>query len=85
VNEHFPFGLAAGVGGYFYQQLTNDHGSGDQFGAFRGRVAAVGPVLGYTLKVGAQGVDFSARWFHEFDVEHRIRGDAIYASLSFPL
>ncbi len=84
MNEHFPFGLAASVGGYFYQQLRNDHGSGDQFGAFRGPEVAVGPLLSYTLKAGAQEADFSARWFHEFDVEHRVRGDAIYAFLSFP-
>jgi hypothetical protein len=61
VNEHLLFGLATGVGGYFLQQVTNDHGSGDQFGAFRGRVAAVGPLLGYALKAGAQEVDFSVR------------------------
>jgi hypothetical protein len=85
VNEHFPFGLAAGVGGYFLQQVMDDHGSGDQFGAFRGRVAAVGPLLGYALKVGAQEVDFSARWFHEFDVQNRVRGDLIFASFSFRL
>ena len=24
LNQHFPFGLAAGVGGYFYQQITGD-------------------------------------------------------------
>jgi hypothetical protein len=85
LNQHFPFGLAAGVGGYFYQQVTNDHGSGDQFGAFRGRVAAVGPLLSYALKAGAQEVDFSARWFHEFAVQNRVRADLIYASFSFPL
>ncbi|MGB6177116.1 MAG: transporter [Methylocella sp.] len=85
LNQHFPFGLAAGVGGYFDQQVTNDHGSGDQFGPFRGRVAAVGPLLGYTLKAGAQEVDFSARWFHEFAVQNRVPGDLIYASLSFRL
>ena len=85
VNEHFPFGLAAGVGGYFYQQVTDDHGSGDKLGAFRGRVAAVGPLLSYALKVGAQEVDFSARWFHEFAVQNRVRGDLIYAGLSFRL
>jgi hypothetical protein len=85
VNQHFPLGLSAGVGGYFYQQVTNDYGSGDQFGAFRGRVAAVGPLLGYALKAGAQEVDFSARWFHEFDVQNRVRGDLIYASFSFRL
>ena len=85
VNQHFPLGLAAGVGGYFEQQVTNDQGSGDQLGAFRGRVAAVGPLLSYALKVGAQEVDFSARWFHDFAVQNRVRGDLIYASFSFPL
>jgi hypothetical protein len=84
-NEHLPLGLAAGVGGYFIQQVTNDHGSGDQFGAFRGRVAAVGPLLSYALKAGAQEVDFSARWFHEFATQNRVRADLIYASFSFPL
>jgi hypothetical protein len=58
VNQHFPFGLAAGVSGFFYQQVTDDHGSGAQLGAFRGRVAAVGPLLSYALKAGAQEVDF---------------------------
>ncbi|MGH6937061.1 MAG: SphA family protein [Methylocella sp.] len=85
VNQHFPFGLAAGVGGYFYQQVTDDHGSGAIFGAFRGRVAAVGPLLSYTLKAGAQEVHFSARWFHDFAVQNRFRGDLIYAGLSFRL
>jgi hypothetical protein len=85
LNQHFPFGLAAGVGGYFYQQVTDDHGSGDQLGAFRGRVAAVGPLLGYALKAGAQEVDFSARWFHEFAVQNRVPGDLIYAGFSFRL
>jgi hypothetical protein len=85
VNQHFPFGLAAGVGGYFYQQVTDDHGSGARFGAFRGRVAAVGPLLSYALKAGAQEVDFSARWFHDFAVQNRFRGDLIYAGLSFRL
>jgi len=85
VNQHFPFGLAAGVGGYFYQQVTDDHGSGAIFGPFRGRVAAVGPLLSYTLKAGAQEVHFSARWFHEFAAQNRFRGDLIYAGLSFRL
>jgi hypothetical protein len=85
LNQHFPFGLAAGVGGYFYQQLTNDYGPGDTVGSFKGRVAAVGPLLSYSFKVDAQEVDLSARWFHEFAVENRTQGDLIYASLSFRL
>ncbi len=85
VNQHFPFGLAAGVGGYFYQQVTDDHGSGAIFGPFRGRVAAVGPLLSYALKAVAQEVHFNARWFHEFAVQNRLRGDLIYAGFSFRL
>ncbi len=85
LNQHFPFGLAAGVGGYFYQQLTNDYGSGDTLGSFKGRVAAVGPLLSYAFKVDSQEVDLSARWFHEFAAENRTQGDMIYAQLSFRL
>jgi hypothetical protein len=85
INQHFPIGLAAGVGGYFYQQLTNDYGTGDTVGSFKGRVAAVGPLLSYSFKAGDQEVDISARWFHEFAVENRTRGDVIYSTLSFKL
>ncbi|MEJ0092851.1 MAG: transporter [Methylocella sp.] len=85
LNQHFPFGLAVGVGGYFDQQITNDTGSGDILGSFKGRVASVGPLVSYTIKMGDQQVDLSARWFHEFDVQHRVRGDAIFATMGFPL
>ncbi len=81
--QHLPFGLAAGVGGYFYQQITNDGGPGDTNGTFKGHVAAIGPIITYTLKVGAQEVDFDARWFHEFDAYDRVRGDTIYATMGF--
>jgi hypothetical protein len=85
LNEHLPFGLAAGVGGYYYQQITPDGGSGNKIGAFRGRVAAIGPLLSYTLKAGAQEITLSGRWFHDFDVIHRVQGNAVFASLSFRL
>lgn len=85
LNEHFANGLAVGAGGYYYQQVTADGGSGDRVGAFRGRVAAIGPLLSYTIKAGAQEVTLSGRWFHEFDVAHRVRGNSIFASLSFRL
>jgi hypothetical protein len=85
LNQHFPFGLAAGVGGYFYQQVTNDYGSGDTVGPNRGRVASVGPLLSYSLKVDGQEVDLSARWYHEFAVENKTRGDAVYTTLFFRL
>jgi hypothetical protein len=85
LNQHFPIGVGAGVGGYFYQQVTSDSGSGDTLGSFKGRVAAVGPLLSYAFKAGAQEVDVSARWFHEFAAENRPHGDLIYATLAFRL
>jgi hypothetical protein len=69
LNEHFPFGLATGVGGYYFQQLTADGGSRDRVGAFRGRVTAIGPFLSCTIKAGTQEVTLSGRWFHEFDAK----------------
>ncbi|MCI0465481.1 MAG: transporter [Beijerinckiaceae bacterium] len=85
LNQHFPFGLAAGIGGYFYQQLTGDSGSSAVLGPFRGRVAAAGPLLAYTFKAGTQELTISGKWFHEFDVKRRLRGDAVFASISFKL
>jgi hypothetical protein len=83
LNKHFFFSLAAGIGGYYYQQITADGGSGDRIGAFRGRVAAIGPLLSYTFKAGAQELTLSGKWFHEFDVAHRVQGNSVFASLSF--
>jgi len=72
-------------GGFFYQQITGDDGFGDRVGPFRGRVAGIGPLLSYTFTVDKQSDTFSGRWFHEFDVKNRVRGDSIFASFSFPL
>ena len=49
------------------------------------RVAAVGPLLAYTIKVDKQEVTLNGRWFHEFDVDNRVRGDAVFALLNFKL
>lgn len=85
LNQHFAGGWAAGLGGYFYQQVTDDYGLGDQVGPFRGRAAAIGPLLSYSYIDGQQQLNLSGRWFHEFGVVNRPEGDTIYATLNFPL
>ncbi|ACK51714.1 conserved hypothetical protein [Methylocella silvestris BL2] len=86
IGEHLPLGLYFGVGGYFYQQITADAGSGAaKFGSFQGRVAAVGPIITYKLKAGDQYIDLAARWYHEFAAYNRVEGDSIFATLGFPL
>ena len=86
VNEHFPSGFSLGVGGYVYDQVTGDSGSGDRVGPFEGQVVAVGPLVGYTFKISEMvPVNLEARWFREFDVRNRWTGDAVFGSISLPL
>jgi hypothetical protein len=86
VNEHFASGLSLGVGGYVYDQVSGDTGSGDRIGPFEGRVVAVGPLVGYTFKVmEVIPVQLNARWFHEFDVRNRVTGNSIFGTISVPL
>ena len=85
LNQHFASGASLGVGGYFYDQVSGDSGSGDHVGPFEGRVVAVGPLLGYTFKAGETPVTLSGRWFAEFDVQNRVTGNSVLASMSLPL
>src|SRR6266536_252626 len=43
INEHFASGWSAGIGGYVYDQVTGDSGSGNRIGPFEGRVVADQP------------------------------------------
>lgn len=85
MTQHFPNGWALGVGGYHYQQLTADSGTGAVLGDFEGRVSAIGPIASYTFMVGRAPVQLSARWFHEFSAENRARGDNVMFGFSMPL
>jgi hypothetical protein len=85
-SQHLPGGAYVGVGGYFYQQYTGDSGAlVPAILPFKGRIASVGPMIGYKFKVGSQEVNLAARWFHELAAENRVQGDSVFASLSFRL
>jgi hypothetical protein len=86
INEHFASGWSAGIGGYVYDQVTGDSGSGNRIGPFEGRVVAVGPLIGYTFKImEVIPVQLNARWFHEFDVKNRLTANSIFGTISLPL
>jgi hypothetical protein len=85
VIQHLPSGFSFGVGGYHYRQVTGDSGSGATLGSFEGRVTAVGPVIGYVLKAGVIPINLNGRWFAEFDTQNRMKGNAVFATLSMPL
>jgi len=74
-----------GIVGYVYYQLTDDSGSGDHVGAFKSRIAAVGPEVGYLFTVGGQQWYANLRGYWEFWAQNRIEGYGIFATLSIPL
>ena len=74
-----------GVAGYVYYQLTNDSGSGDRVGAFKSRVASVGPEIGYVFRYNNQPAYFNVRGYWEFAAQNRLEGYALFITLSIPL
>ena len=74
-----------GIAGYVYYQLTGDSGSGDSVGPFKSRVAAIGPQVGYTFKVGSQQWSANVRGYCEFWAKNRYEGYALFATLNIPL
>jgi hypothetical protein len=83
VHQHFSSGLYAGAAGFIFRQLTADSGPGAIYGAYIGRAFAVGPSIGYAIKIDGQELDIGARWYREFGVENRPRGDSLFAQLGF--
>ena len=85
VSQFLSANWEVGVAGYVYYQLTGDSGSGDRVGAFKSRVASVGPEVGYAFKFGGQPAYFNLRGYWEFWAQNRVQGYALFATLSIPL
>ncbi|MGE0698648.1 MAG: transporter [Hyphomicrobiaceae bacterium] len=85
VMRHFSPQLAIGVVGYHYQQVTGDSGAGAILGDFKGRVTALGPSLNYTFQLGPVPINTKLSWYHEFNEENRLKGDAGLLSVTLPL
>jgi hypothetical protein len=85
VSQFLNDNWQVGVVGYVYYQLTGDSGSGDRLGAFKSRVASVGPEVGYVFKYNGQPAYFNVRGYWEFWAQNRVEGYALFATLSIPL
>jgi hypothetical protein len=83
--QHFSKQFAAGLVGYHYQQVTGDSGAGAALGGFEGRVTGLGPDVSYTLLCGKIPISTELKFFHEFDVENRVEGNAGMFTVSMPL
>jgi hypothetical protein len=85
----FANGMSLGVAGYHYQQLTGDSNQTPLqelvLGDFKGQTTGIGPLIGLTIPLGDRMMSANARWFHEFDAEKRLEGDAVFVTIAVPL
>ena len=84
--QNFSKRFALGINGYYYDQVTGDSGPGiSTLGSFKGRVAAIGPVMNLNFQVHKIPVAVNLKYFREFDVKNRLEGDSGYLTITMPL
>jgi hypothetical protein len=79
---HFDYTLgyhtgpwSLGVGGYYYQQTTDDKVNGQKpFDGFKGRAFAIGPQVKYDYR----NMSFTLKYLAETEVENRPQGDGLW-------
>jgi hypothetical protein len=87
IAQHFSKQFRLGLAGYAYGQLGEDKGRGaDQLRAALGtsslqaRVFGIGPVVGYSTRVGGASLTLKAKYTHEFEARRRLEGDFVQLS-----
>lgn len=75
-------GWTLGVGGYYYQQLTNDEHNGASVADNKGRAVAFGPSVRYD---SGKGWFITAKYQDEMAVRNRADGAAFWVKAVFPL
>ncbi|MDW3688241.1 transporter [Cupriavidus sp. CV2] len=75
-------GWVFGVGGYFYQQTTNDRQGGNTLPDNKGRAFAIGPSMKYD---SGKGWFATLKYEFETGVRNRAQGSALWLRAVFPL
>jgi hypothetical protein len=88
--QHLPNGFTLAATGYAYQQLGNDSGQGAEdlqnaLGAksLQAHVFGIGPLLGYSTKIGDTGVSMKLKYIHELGAKRRVEADVIWGNVTF--
>ena len=82
IDWHVDWGLSQfltkqfliGLVGYYYQEITDDSGSGAVLGGFRSRVAGIGPQIGYIFPMDEMQGYLNLKAYKEFAAENRPEG-----------
>jgi hypothetical protein len=75
--------VQVGAVGYFFQQLTADRGAAPFLGANLGRVAGVGPQVGFLFPAGSMQGYLNVKGYWEFAAENRASGWNAWVTLAF--
>jgi hypothetical protein len=76
--------LNVGLVGYYFQQVTGDHGAGAQLGGFETRVAGVGPQLNYFFPVSDKIQGYvNVKAHREFAAKNRPEGWNVWLTIAF--
>ena len=76
--QHLSKGFVVGMAGYALQQTTADSGRGAIFGPYKGRVLALGPLVGKTVDLWKLPVTFAVKYDFEFAAQNRSTGDELW-------
>jgi hypothetical protein len=82
--QHFPLlGGFAGVGAtaFWYDQITDDSGSGAVLGGFQARTTGVGPAISWAGKLGSCEIVSEVKWLPELETRNRLEGDYFWMKL----
>lgn len=64
-----------GLAGYYFQQLTGDTGPGAKLGDFKGRVAGIGPQIGFIIPLSKEYRGYlNVKGYKDFAAENRAEG-----------
>lgn len=85
VSRGFGSGLAIGLNGYHYRQISDDSGAGAVLGGFRGEVSALGPSVSFSAAPRGWPIAVEGRFYREFGTRNRTEGDALFLTLVAPL
>ena len=66
--------VLVGMAGYYFQQLTDDHGPGATLGGFRGMAVGIGPQIGFLFPVGDYQGYLNIKAYKDLEVENRPQG-----------
>lgn len=75
-------GFTAGVGGYYWKQMTSDRQAGATVANSKGESFAIGPSMKYD---SGKGWFFTLKWQKEIKADNRAQGNALWLKAVFPL